>query len=154
MGPTEKPAAGKRGGLPKDVSLTKQERREDTENRQPNQSAYPFQPGHKGPSETGLIAAKRIATRATTIRARTLAVIERRNATAEEIAAEIGEHPMVVRARCSELRAQGLIEDSGDRGEGFLGGKVIRWRICTAEEVAVAAARRAADAEHGESAHG
>lgn len=114
--------------------------------------AYPQSPGHKGPSDTGREAAEKFTARAKPIRVRVLAVIEQGPATAEEIAAKIGEHPMIVRARCSELRGQGLIEDSGERGTGFLGGRVVRWRGTSPEERALAAARRAAETEHREGA--
>jgi hypothetical protein len=74
-----------------------------------------------------------------------LEVIERGAASAETIAEEIGEHFMIVRARCSELRALGLIDDSGRRGDGALGGRVVIWRATTAlERSAFEAAKREA----------
>ncbi len=108
-------------------------------------SSYPAVPGHKGRSETGRDAAAAFAPRAKPIRQRALETIERGPSTAEQIAAEIGVHWMICRARCSELRAQGLIEDSGRRGKGALGGKVVVWRATTSIERALHAARKAAD---------
>jgi predicted ArsR family transcriptional regulator len=106
---------------------------------------YPASPGFKGDLDTGCAAARSFARKAKPIRVRTLEAIEHGPATAEQVAAEIDAHWMVVRARCSELRAQGLIEDSGRRGEGALGGKVVVWRSTTPlERAAFNAARDAA----------
>lgn len=109
--------------------------------------SYPNAPGHKGDLDTGRNAARAFAPRAKPIRQRTLDVIERGPATAEQVAEEIGAHWMITRARCSELRAQGLIDDSGRRGKGALGGKVVVWRATTPVERAVHVARKAVDAE-------
>ena len=98
-------------------------------------AAYPDQPGWRpGSIETSRRAAEAFAPKAKPIRVRTLEVIERGPATAEQVAEEIGAHFMIVRARCSELRAQGLITDSGLRGSGALGGRVVVWRSTTREE--------------------
>ncbi|MGI9169206.1 MAG: hypothetical protein ACR2FH_03400 [Caulobacteraceae bacterium] len=108
-------------------------------------TGYPHSPGHKVPSDTGLLAARSFAPKAKPIRARAMAVIERHPATAEQVAEVIGEHWMIVRARCSELRAQGLIADSGRRGEGALGGRVVIWRSTTPlERAAFHSSREAA----------
>ncbi|MGI9169397.1 MAG: hypothetical protein ACR2FH_04375 [Caulobacteraceae bacterium] len=108
-------------------------------------TGYPHSPGFKGDLDTGRRAARSFAPKAKPIRARALAVIERHPATAEEVAEVIGAHWMIVRARCSELRAQGLITDSGRRGEGALGGKVVIWRSTTPlERAAFQATREAA----------
>jgi hypothetical protein len=112
--------------------------------------SYPNTPGHKGPADTGRIAAASFAPKAKPIRQRTLEVIERGPATAEQVAAKISEHFMIVRARCSELRAQGLIDDSGCRGDGALGGRVVVWRATTAQERALFMARQAAKREKGQ----
>ncbi len=114
---------------------------------------YPNEPGWKrGAIETSRQAARAFAPRAKPIRVRALEVIERGPATAEQVGEEIGEHFMIVRARCSELRASGLIDDSGRRGDGALGGKVVVWRSTTPLERASFNARKAAEAEHGASA--
>jgi hypothetical protein len=108
---------------------------------------YPLRAGHKGHADTGRLGAKMINRRGKTIRAATLEQIELSPKTAEIVAEQIGEHFMVVRARCSELRAQGLIEDAGERGDGALGGKVIVWRATSAIERDQFRIRKAADAE-------
>ncbi|MEP6968377.1 MAG: hypothetical protein ABI906_09880 [Pseudomonadota bacterium] len=112
---------------------------------------YPLTPGHKGASDTGPLAARSFAPKAKPIRARALAVIERVPSTAEQVGEEIGVHFMIVRARCSELRALGLIEDSGLRGQGALGGRVVVWRSTTDLE---RAAFEAARTDQGRRAHG
>lgn len=104
---------------------------------------YPQSPGFKGDLDTGRKAARQFAPKAKPIRQRALAVIERGPVTAEQIADQIGEHFMIVRARCSELRAQGLIDDSGRRGAGALGGRVVVWRATTPLERAAFVARKA-----------
>jgi hypothetical protein len=77
----------------------------------------------------------------------------------EEITAsfqEDGERVLLttVRARVCQLHKLGRVTDSGERGLGeSLRAKVIKWRIATAEELALFAARKVADAEHGENAH-
>ncbi len=103
---------------------------------------YPLTPGFKGDLDTGRLAARSFAPKAKPIRVRALAVIEGAPATAERIADVIGAHWMVVRARCSELRAQGLITDSGRRGNGALGGRVVVWRATTPLERAAFDAER------------
>lgn len=106
---------------------------------------YPQHPGFKGDLDTGRLAAQSFAPKAKPIRVRTLAVIERAPSTAEQVGEEIDVHFMIVRARCSELRAMGLIEDSGRRGEGALGGRVVVWRSTTdLERAAFEAQRKAA----------
>jgi len=104
---------------------------------------YPETPGWKGDLETGREAAITFKPKAKPLRQRAMEVIERGPASAEQIGAEIDHHFMVVRARCSELRAQGLITDSGQRGPGALGGRVVIWRATTPEERAAFAARSA-----------
>ncbi len=94
-----------------------------------------------------MAGADQIGRRVLPIRQAVLATLAGGSATAEQIADRLGEHFMIVRARCSELRAQGLVEDSGDRGNGALGGKVIIWRLTTPQERAVFTARKAAEGE-------
>lgn len=137
-----KPAGGN-GGPSELDQLSRRDQAEDNPNRRPFQRpGYPDTPGHKGDLDTGRLAAKAFAPKARPIRVRALEVIERRPATAEQVGVEIGEHFMIVRARCSELRALGLIDDSGRRGEGALGGRVVVWRATTPLERAVFAAAR------------
>ena len=103
---------------------------------------YPHSPGWKaGAPETSRKAAQAFAPKAIPLRVRVLEVLERGPATAEQVANQIDAHWMVIRARCSELRAQGLIDDSGQRGAGALGGKVVIWRATTPLERAAHSAR-------------
>ena len=56
----------------------------------------------------------------------------------------------MVSPRLSELQALGLVIKTGERGRGALGGAVNRWRLTTAEERALHAARAAlVDEERG-----
>jgi hypothetical protein len=143
MAQNQKPA-GVTGGLP-NVCLPRRSEATPTRRRVQRPSIYPNTPGFKGDLDTGRDAAKSFAPKAIPIRARVLAVIERRNASAEEVADEIGVHWQISRARCSELRAMGLIDDSGARGKGALGGKSVVWRATTPlERAAFAAAQEAA----------
>ncbi len=107
-------------------------------------TAYPEAPGFKSDLETGRNAARSFTRKAKPIRVRVLEVIERGDATPEQVGEAIGVHFMIVRARCSELRAQGLIDDSGRRGAGALGGTVVVWRATTPLERAAFAGRREA----------
>jgi predicted ArsR family transcriptional regulator len=113
---------------------------------------YPEGAGFKGDADTGPAGARLINRRSGSIRARSLTILAAGPATAEQIADRIGEHFMIVRARMSEARALGLVEDTGRRGDGALGGKVVVWRLTTPEEKAIHAARKAADAEKSEAA--
>ena len=107
--------------------------------------SYPHHPGWKGDLDTGRNAAISHAAKAPSIQSRALAVIERRNASAEQVADEIGVHWQIARARCSDLRALGMIDDSGARADGALGGKSVVWRATTPlERAAYARAREAA----------
>ena len=103
---------------------------------------FPHAPGFKGDLDTGRYAARSFAPKAETIRAQTLEILKRGPATAQQVAEITGDHWMVVRARCSELRAPGLVDDSGLRGKGALGSKVVVWRPTTAlERAAIDAAK-------------
>ena len=128
----------------------------------PQNQQYPHAPGwRRGPnSATSEAAAKIAGGRATPLRQRVVAMLEEAPATPEELVdrfALCGERVLLntVRARTSDLHALGRVQPSGTFGLGE-GGKtrVIRWRIATAAEAAIAAARRAADAERGEEANG
>ncbi len=107
---------------------------------------YPDAPGSKdrSGSTTSRVAAAAFAPKAKPIRLRTLEVIETRPSTPEEVADQIDVHFMIVRARVSELRAQGLVTPTGEKGRGALGGRVLRWRSTSPEERALFAARKAA----------
>ena len=108
---------------------------------------YPKDAGHKGAAETGPDGSRRIGRRVRHLRQKVLGALETGPATAEQIAERVGEHWMIIRARCSELTAQGLIADSGMRGGGALGGKVIVRRLTTPQERAAWLAAKEAEAQ-------
>lgn len=108
--------------------------------------SFPEIPGWKGECETGREAAIAYAPKAGTRRAAVLAALEElKAASAEEISEATGIHWYLVRPRLSELKAFGLVRDSGGRGIGALGGKVAVWRPATPEERAAYVAAKEDD---------
>lgn len=97
-------------------------------------SGYPERPGWKGQAETGRNAALTYAAEAKGRRAQVLTAMAEGPGTAEEIGERIGLHWYLCRPRLSELRNLGYVMDSGSRGHGALGGKVIRWRLTSPAE--------------------
>ena len=69
--------------------------------------------------------------------------------TAEQIGGEIGLHWYLVRPRLSELKALGLVAETGQRGASALGGKCTVYRPTTETERSLFAARKAARDEKG-----
>lgn len=104
---------------------------------------YPNIPGWKG-GETGREAALYYAAQLTGRRSQVMAGLADGPATAEELGERIGLHWYLTRPRLSELKAIGLVTETGERGNGALGGKVNIWRLTTAEEKAVVDATRTA----------
>lgn len=114
--------------------------------------SFPESPGWKGQSETGREAALAYAEKAKGRRRQVIkGLIDYGPATAEQIAEKIGLHWYLTRPRLAELRAMGLAADSGGRGKGALGGKVIVWRLTTPDERAAVEAARAAKEAEGQS---
>lgn len=75
--------------------------------------------------------------------------------TAEQIGARVGLHWYLTRPRLSELKALGLVIETGERGTSALGGQSTLWRVTTNDERSLHAARRSAEAEKtGEADHG
>jgi DNA-binding IclR family transcriptional regulator len=105
--------------------------------------SYPELPGWKGASETGREAALAYASEAKGRRAQVLRAMADGPGTAEEIGGRIGLHWYLTRPRLSELRNMGYVADSGERGKGALGGKVIRWRLLSRQERAEYLAKQA-----------
>lgn len=96
---------------------------------------YPFTPGFKGAVETGREAAEAFAPKLAGRQAEVLADLEAHGpSTAEQIADRTGRHWFHVRPRISELRAMGLVADTGARFETGLGGKTHQVRLTTAAE--------------------
>ncbi len=114
---------------------------------------YPDAPGWKR-GETSRAAAEYVAPTAARMADRVESYLRARGpACPEEICegmARPGERLLLtsVRARCTQLRAQGRLVDSGQRGKGESGKvRVIRWRVATPDELALHLARKAAEAE-------
>jgi predicted ArsR family transcriptional regulator len=104
---------------------------------------YPHTPGHKGSVETGRDAARAYATEAGRRQRQVLDSLTAGPATAEQIAARIDLHWYLVRPRLSELKAKGLVRDTGERRQTALGGKTCVHRLATPEEVAAFQAEKA-----------
>lgn len=119
---------------------------------------YPNAPGVREGSAGGTaeVAAQVVAPLARTLEGRCLQLIEERPRSGEElhaiIEAEAGHSvPLYsVKPRTSQLKAKGLVTDSGERRVSA-GGRCrsIVWRATTAEERAVFAAQRAAERREG-----
>lgn len=104
-------------------------------------------PGFKGNVETGREAAVAFAPKLGRRQAEVLADLERHGpSTAEQIGQRIDRHWYLVRPRISELKAMGLVIDSGGRMASALGGKTHQVRLTTADERARFAAAREEDA--------
>lgn len=105
---------------------------------------YPHSlPGFKGAIETGRQEAVAFAPKLGRRQAEVLADLERHgSSSAEQIGERIGRHWYLVRPRISELKALGLVIDSGGRVTSALGGKTHQVRLTTPEERARFAAVR------------
>lgn len=87
--------------------------------------SYPQSPGYKG-GETSLAAARSID--ADTLRAKVLIELHKAPGTADEIAERLRIDKLSIRPRCSELKAQGKLTDSGIRRENASGKRAIVYR--------------------------
>lgn len=88
--------------------------------------SYPHAPGFKG-AETSRAAAIAMAPKVDGLRGLVLAAIRQKPGTPEQIAHRINEPLMNVRPRCSELKAKGLIRDSGQRAAAMGGRRAVVW---------------------------
>jgi predicted ArsR family transcriptional regulator len=88
---------------------------------------YPDVPGHKG-RDTGVAAAEAMKPKAALLRDRVLAEIRKRPSTPDEVAGRLRLSVLSVRPRTTELSAQNLIVDTGERRENASGRKAIVWR--------------------------
>ena len=88
---------------------------------------YPAVPGAKV-SGTSQDAAHAMKPRAGILRAKVLACLRERAMTADECADLLGETVLSIRPRLSELRALGLILDTGNRRANDSGRNAIVWR--------------------------
>lgn len=145
-------AKGPQGAEPCEPSKVDQlggDRREGTQRtgrRLSSRATYPHTPGFKD-NGTGKEAALAYAPKAGGRRAQVLAGLRRGPATAEQIAKRIDLHWYLTRPRLSELKALGMVIETGGRGAGALGGRVNVWRLTTDEERAIFNARKAVEAE-------
>jgi DNA-binding transcriptional ArsR family regulator len=87
---------------------------------------YPNKPGWKI-TDTSRDAAQDMDMSARTIRARVLTQLEACPMTADQVAEMLSLDRLSVRPRLSELRAMGLIEDTGTRDENRSGKMAIVW---------------------------
>jgi predicted ArsR family transcriptional regulator len=97
-------------------------------------SRYPHMPGHKGDGGTSRAAAEAYAPQVKGRRAQVLDGLKAGPATAEQIGERIGLHWYLTRPRLSELKAMGLVIETGAHGQGALGGVVSVWRLTTPAE--------------------
>ena len=89
---------------------------------------YPQGPGFKA-TTTSAAAADKMEGKAELLRKRVLGVLRTSGAlTADEAAASMGESVLSIRPRFSELRLDGLIEDTGERRKNHSGRSAIVWR--------------------------
>lgn len=91
---------------------------------------YPQHPGWRTDSpETARHAAAKVATKAKTLREQCLELLADRPMAADEAAMALNVSILSIRPRFSELRAMGLIEDSGQRWLGHNGVRLAVWQL-------------------------
>lgn len=113
-------------------------------------SRYPETAGFKGdPSGPGAEAAAYYLPQLNTRRRQVLDGLGEGPKTAEQIGGEIGLHWYLVRPRLSELKALGLVAETGQRGASALGGKCTVYRPTTDAERSRLAALKALTDEKG-----
>lgn len=87
---------------------------------------YPDTPGFKA---AGTSEAAANTTDAEALRELTLASIRKYPKTADEVAGDIGIDRLAIRPRCTELKAAGLIQDSGKRRSNVSGKLACVWEV-------------------------
>lgn len=114
-------------------------------------SGYPDSPGFKGdPAGPGADGARYYGRQVKGRRLQVLRGLEAGPGTAEQIAERVDLHWYLTRPRLSELKALGLVIETGERGRGALGGSVSHWRLTTTRERSDFAARKAGQNEKAE----
>lgn len=88
---------------------------------------YPTLPGVKSSDETTLAAADHITGRAKTLRDAVLSLLRKTPLSADECAKRLNESILSIRPRFSELRAMGLIKDTGQRAKNASRRNAIVW---------------------------
>lgn len=89
--------------------------------------SYPETPGYKE-GGTSREAAESIIEDAATLRGRALDLLKGEALTADEVAARLNRSILSVRPRISELRAKGLVENTGERRVNVSGKQAAVWR--------------------------
>lgn len=93
---------------------------------------YPSEPGFKGDADTGREAAEAMQSHCGRLQRMALAHIRGAAAngyTADELAAAMGMDRWAVQPRTSELKAKGLIVDSGMRRRNVTGKRAVVWTL-------------------------
>lgn len=90
---------------------------------------YPKSPGFKEKGGTSQEAAESMAGRVGILRGQALATIKLAPATADEVAAILGETVLAIRPRISELHHMGLIDKTGARRINASGRRAWVWRF-------------------------
>lgn len=96
-----------------------------------NLEQYPFRPSHKGRSETGLVAARRVTSKAKAHRDQIEAWFrEGHQGSGEGVGRALGIPKTSARSRCSELAGQGILVDSGERDRNTASGlAAVVWKL-------------------------
>lgn len=91
---------------------------------------YPLSPGYQA-EETSLQAAIDIEPRSGKLQELVLGVLSQASEpmTADAIARALGEHPLSIRPRVSELRNKALIIKADTKGRSDFGKRAIRWQL-------------------------
>lgn len=89
---------------------------------------YPNQPGFRR-ARTSRAAAEAMKERAPTLRDRVLALLKVEDLTADEAAEKLAKTVLSIRPRVAELKAKGLIFDSGFVRRNNSGVNAIVWRV-------------------------
>ena len=93
------------------------------------QAPYPRTPAHSK-DDTSIAAAEAMRLRAGNLRAKVLEHLKQKPMTVHECARAMNETVPSTQPRFSELRAMGLIEDSGERRQNDSGRAAIVWKVC------------------------
>lgn len=88
---------------------------------------YPTEPGWTGDHGTSEAAAKKVSTRAPSLRRRVWDYLETCGYTGEELASIMQENLYSVLPRITEMQHDGMVRDSGQRGKTKLGGETVIW---------------------------
>jgi predicted HTH transcriptional regulator len=93
-------------------------------------SHYPAIAGHQR-TETSAAAAEAIERkgRAANLREKCLDLLKAEALTADECAELLGENPLSIRPRVSELSKQGLLMDTGERRPSSMGSPMVVWEV-------------------------